>query len=67
VPRYRELAFRAVHEVLQPLGVTELILRNWLFSQAGYITQPGLLGSHDATRLALPLFNDVKHLYVDNL
>ena len=67
VPRYRELAFRAVHEILQPLGVTEQILRNWLFSKAGYITQPGLLASRDSTRLALPLFDDVKHLYIDNL
>jgi len=67
VPRYKELAFRAVHEVLQPLGVTEQILRNWLFSKADYITQPGLLASRDSTRLALPLFDDVKHLYVDNL
>jgi len=47
--------------------VTEQILRNWLFSKAGYITQPGLLASRDSTRLALPLFDDVKHLYIDNL
>jgi len=67
IPRYKELAFRAVYDVLQPLGVTEKILRNWLFGKAGYITQPGLLSSHDPTRLALPLFSDMKYLYIDTL
>ena len=67
VPRYKELILRAVHEVLQPMGVTEKILRDWLFSKAGYITQPGLLSARDSTRLALPLFNDLKHLHVDTL
>ena len=66
IPRYKELIFRAVYEVLQPLGVTEKILRDWLFSKAGYITQPGLLASNDPTKLAMPLFNDVKYLYIDN-
>jgi len=66
VLRYKELILRAVHELLQPLGVTEKILRDWLFSKAGYITPPGLLSSNDSTRLAIPLFNDVKYLYVDN-
>lgn len=51
VPRYKELLFRAVHEVLQSLGVSEDVLRNWLFSRASYLVAPGLL--HD--RLALPL------------
>ena len=66
VPRYKELILRAVHELLQPLGVTETILRDWLFSKAGYITQPGFLASDNSTKLAMPLFNDVKYLYVDN-
>lgn len=66
VSKYKELTLRAVHEVIQPLGVTEKILRDWLFSKAGYITPPGLLASHDTTRLAMPLFNDVKYLHVDN-
>ena len=66
VTRYKELVLRAVHEVLQPLGVTEKILRDWLFSKAGYITQPGLLISNDSTRLAMPLFNDLKYLHIDN-
>ena len=66
VSQYKELTLRAVHEVIQPLGVTEKILRDWLFSKAGYITPPGLLASHDTTRLGMPLFNDVKYLHVDN-
>ena len=67
LPKYRELTFRAVHEVLQPLGVTEQTLRNWLFSKAGYVTGPGQLHSTDSTRLELPLFNDLKYLRVDVL
>ena len=67
ISRYKELTFRAVHEILQPLGVTEKTLRNWLFSKAGYITQPGLLSSADSTRLELPLFNTLKYLRVDAL
>ncbi|HEY2980731.1 MAG TPA: DNA polymerase domain-containing protein [Anaerolineales bacterium] len=65
VPKYKELLVRAVLQALQPLGVTEKILHEWLFSQAGYITPPGVLSSSDPTRLALPLLNDVKHLRVN--
>ena len=43
--RYKELLFRAVHEILQPLGVSEEVLRNWLFSHASYIFPRGVL--HD--------------------
>jgi DNA polymerase elongation subunit (family B) len=64
--KYRELLIRAVHEVLQPLGVTEAILKNWLISEAGYLAPPGLLATTDTTRLALPLLADVKHLYMNN-
>lgn len=67
IPRYKELTFRAIYEILQPLGVTEKTLRNWLFSKAGYITQPGLLGSTDSTRLELPLFNTLKYVRLDAL
>jgi len=63
IPRYKELLFRAVHEVLQPLGVTENILRNWMFSQASYLLPPGLLHH----RLELPLFANLKYLRVDTL
>ena len=67
ISRYRELTFRAVHEILQPLGVPEKTLRNWLFSKAGYITQPGSLAPTDSTRLELPLFNTLKYVRLDAL
>lgn len=58
LPRYRELLLRAVHEVLQPLGVTEDVLRAWLFSRAGYFTPPGLITSRsDLSSIHLPLFD----------
>ncbi len=63
IPRYKELLFRAVHEVLQPLGATENVLRNWMFSRAGYLLPPGLLNN----RLDLPLFANLKHVRVDIL
>ena len=59
--RYRELLFRAVHEILQPLGVTERVLSNWLFSQASYLLPPGLLH----TNMEMPLFANLKHVRVD--
>ncbi|HSJ88790.1 MAG TPA: DNA polymerase domain-containing protein [Anaerolineales bacterium] len=65
VPRYQELTLRAVHEILQPLGVSEKILRDWVFSKAGYVAAPGQLGSTDSNKLALPIFNDLKNLRVD--
>jgi len=60
IPKYKELLFRAVHEVLQPLGVTKSVLRNWMFTQASYLVPPGLLHS----RLEMPLFANLKHLRV---
>jgi DNA polymerase II len=41
--RYAELLLRAGATVLQPLGVSEETLRNWLFSNAGYGSRPGIL------------------------
>ena len=38
---YQELVLRAVHEILQPLGISEQILKNWLFSKAGYSSRRG--------------------------
>jgi DNA polymerase II len=64
--KYRELLIRAVHEILQPLGVTEAILRNWLIGKAGYLAPPGLLKSTDPTRLALPLLADMEYLRLGN-
>ena len=65
VPRYQELIVRAVHEILQPLGVTEQILKNWLFSKAGYVLPPGQFNPMDAGKLELPLFSKLKYLRVD--
>jgi DNA polymerase elongation subunit (family B) len=63
VPRYRELVLRAVHEVMQPLGVTEAVLRSWLFSRAGYYAPPGLLdSSKDLSKIHLPLFASAKEM-----
>ncbi|MCE9646690.1 MAG: hypothetical protein K8S20_11890 [Chloroflexi bacterium] len=64
VRKYKELALLGVHDLLQPLGVTERTLRDWLFKKAGYITPPGKLFSTDRTRLDLPLFNSVKRLHL---
>jgi DNA polymerase-2 len=61
IPKYKELLFRAVHEVLQPLEVTKNVLRNWMFSEASYLLPPGLL--HD--RLEMPLFAGLKRVRVD--
>lgn len=63
--RYRELVIRAVHEVLQPLGVTESILKNWIIDRVGYLAPPGVLKTTDPTRLALPLLSEVDYLRVD--
>jgi DNA polymerase I len=60
IAKYKEFLFRAVYEVLQPLGVGEGVLRNWLFGRASYLLPPGLLHP----RLAMPLFANLKHLRV---
>jgi len=59
--KYKELLFRAVHEVLQPLGVTKTVLKNWMFSEASYLLPPGLLHN----RIEMPLFANLKRVRVD--
>lgn len=59
--KYKKLLFRAVYEVLQPLGVTEKILRNWLFNEASYLVPPALLHP----RLEMPLFANLKHVHMN--
>lgn len=61
IPKYKELLFRAAHEVLQPLGVPENVLRNWMFSQASYLVPPGLLHN----RFEIPLFATLPGVHVD--
>jgi DNA polymerase-2 len=57
VPRYRELLFRAVHEILQSLGVTEALLRNWMFVRGCKIAADDLLQlSASLIRVEMPLF-----------
>jgi DNA polymerase-2 len=63
IAKYKELLFRAVHEVLQPLGVPENILRNWLFSRASYLVPPGI--QHN--RLEMPLFANLNRVRVDTI
>jgi len=41
VARYAELTLRAAAAILQPLRVEEATLRQWLFSNAGYLAPPG--------------------------
>ena len=67
VPRYKELVFRAIYEVLQPLGIAESVLRGWLFSQASYVAPANLTNpSGQSAKQELPLFADLSHLRVDN-
>jgi DNA polymerase elongation subunit (family B) len=60
--KYRELLIRGVQEVLQPIGVTENILRTWLISGAGYLAPPGFLKYKDPSKLATPLLAEMSNL-----
>ena len=62
IAKYKELLFRAVHEILQPLGVTKTILQNWMFSRASYLLPPGFLHP----RLEMPLFANLNRLRGEN-
>jgi DNA polymerase-2 len=61
IAKYKKLLFIASYEVLQPLGVTKSVLKNWIFSGASYIVPPGLLHP----RLEMPLFAALKRVRVD--
>jgi DNA polymerase-2 len=52
--RYRTLLTRAAHTVLQPFGLDEQVLENWLHSNAGYCAPVGVVALHNA---ANPLFS----------
>jgi DNA polymerase-2 len=41
VARYSELLLRAAAEILEPFGVSEDLLRHWLYSNAAYGAPPG--------------------------
>jgi DNA polymerase-2 len=53
--RYRTLVLRAVHSVLQPFGVSEQTLEDWLISKAGYGAPVGVIPGCDASS---PLFTN---------
>ncbi|MBW8011864.1 MAG: hypothetical protein FVQ83_11605 [Chloroflexi bacterium] len=60
ISRYGQLLVRAAHAVLQPLGVGEDTLRDWLFSSAGYVQhadvapeEPSSVFSRSVERLPL--------------
>jgi len=59
--RYRTLLLRAVHNVLQPFGVDEGMLENWLLSNAGYGAPVGVIPACDASN---PLMASVLPVHV---
>ena len=59
VDRYSELLLRAATTMLEPFGVSEQLLSQWLFSNAAYNAPPGVLPP--TVRTALPLWN-ARHL-----
>ena len=61
VPRYRYLLFRAAHEVLQPIGIPENVLRDWMFSEASYILPVGWPYPTQLQKSELPLFANSCH------
>ena len=63
VPRYKELAFLAVYEVLQPLGIKENIFKSWTFNQASYVIPIDLINqSQQFVKQDLPIFADLNNL-----
>jgi len=62
LPRYKELLLRAVYEILQPLGVTENLLKVWLFERTGEITAAELLRLSGGQSISdVPLFAGAEH------
>jgi DNA polymerase-2 len=60
IARYSELLLRAATTILEPFGVSEQLLSQWLFSNAAYDAPPGVLPNR--ARAALPLWNPQKLL-----
>ena len=52
--RYITLLLRAASTILQPMGVDERTLQDWVLGNAGYLTRPGYL--QDTLNYALPLW-----------
>ena len=55
--------FVSLIRIKSSLGVTEKILRNWLFSEANYLIPPGLLHH----RLEMPIFANLKRVRTENI
>jgi len=67
IPKYKELAFRAVYEVLQPLGITEKVLKGWIFNKAGYVMPADLINpTKRSVKQETPIFADVRYLRLTN-
>jgi DNA polymerase elongation subunit (family B) len=66
VSKYRELAFRPVFEVLQPLGITERVLRDWILRKASYVLPKDLINpSLQSAKQEVPIFGDLPYLHLD--
>ena len=66
VRQYKELAFRAVHEILQPMGVRERVLKDWIFNNSGYVMPTDLVNpAQQVVKQELPLLADLRCLRVD--
>jgi DNA polymerase elongation subunit (family B) len=66
VPKYRELTVFAAYEVLQPLGITERILRDWILNKASYVRPKDLTNSSKrSAKQIVPLLADISDLHLD--
>jgi DNA polymerase II len=66
VRQYKELGFRAIHEILQPLGVRERVLKDWIFNNSGYVMPADLINpAQQIVKQELPLLADLRYLRVD--
>jgi DNA polymerase II len=64
--QYKELAFRAVFEVLQPLGYTERVLRGWILNKASYVMPRDLANpSRQLAKQEAPILADLPYLHLD--
>lgn len=65
VRQYRELAFRAIYEVLEPIGLNEQVLKDWIFNGIGYIMPTDLINpAQQRVKQELPLLADLRYLRV---
>lgn len=64
VLKYRELAFLATYEVLQPLGITERVLRDWILNKASYVMPENLNTPQQLERQEVPIFADLPYLHL---